>query len=95
MNMDIQIKTIPTNLGWHFTVTINEPTGPSFFKVTMDKDFLTSIGADFHPEKVVEKSFEFLLEKEPKEKILQEFDITEISHYYPEFVKELEKRLLY
>jgi hypothetical protein len=93
--MDIRVKTIPTNLGWHFSVTINEPTGPSFYKVSMDKDFLTRIGAELHPEKVVEKSFEFLLEKEPKEKILQEFDIAEISTYYHEFIPELNKRLNY
>lgn len=93
--MDISIKTIPTNLGWHFNVSINEPTGPTFFKVSMDKDFLTQIGSGYHPEKVVLKSFEFLLEREPKDKILQEFDITTISNYYPEFIRELEKRLLY
>lgn len=93
--MDIKVKTRVTNLGWHFDVTLDEPTGSSFYKVSMDKDFLTRIGADFHPEKVVEKSFEFLLEKEPKERILQEFDIVTISHYYPEFISELSKRLLY
>lgn len=93
--MDISIKTVSTNLGWHFTVTLNEATGPSFYKVTMDKDFLTRIGANFHPEKVVEKSFEFLLERESKEAILQEFDITEISHYYPEYISELNRRLTY
>ena len=93
--MNIKVKTVPTNLGWHFNVTLEEPNGPSFYKVSMDRDFLTRIGATFHPEKVVEKSFEFLLEREPKEKILQEFDIVSISHYYPEFIKELEKKLIY
>lgn len=93
--MEINVKTRPTNLGWHFDVALNEPTGPTFFKVTMDKDFLTRIGANFHPEKVIEKSFEFLLEREPKEKILSEFDITVISNYYPEFIPELEKKLTY
>lgn len=82
-------------MGWHFNVTLIDETGPSSHEVTMDKDFVTRIGAKFHPEKVVEKSFEFLLEKEPKDKILQEFDITVISHYYPEFISELEKRLSY
>lgn len=93
--MDINVKTRTTNLGWHFDVTLNEPTGPRIYKVSMDKDFLTRIGATFHPEKVVEKSFEFLLEKEPKERILAEFDITSISNYYPEFIPELEKKLTY
>ena len=93
--MDIKVTTRPTNLGWHFDVTLDQANTPSFYKVSMDKDFLTRIGADFRPEKVVEKSFEFLLEKEPKERILQEFDIVTISHYYPEFIAELSKRLMY
>ena len=61
----------------------------------MDKDFVTRIGASLDPEKVVEKSFEFLLEREPKENILQEFDITVISHYYPDFISEIEKKLVF
>lgn len=82
-------------MGWHFVVTLTDEKGESNYNVTMGKDFVVRIGADFLPEKVVEKSFEFLLEKESKEAILQEFDITIISHYYPEFVTELEKRLIY
>lgn len=82
-------------MGWHFTVTITDEKGESLHNVTMDKDFVTRIGADLLPEKVVEKSFEFLLEREPKEKILQEFDLTIISHYYPEFISEIEKKLVF
>ena len=93
--MDIKIKTRASNMGWHFSVTVTDQKGESFYNVTMDKDFVTRIGSNFHPEKVVEKSFEFLLEREPKESILQEFDITVISHYYPNFISELGKKLVY
>lgn len=82
-------------MGWHFSVTVDDGKGQTNHNVTMDKDFIMRIGADFDPEKVVKKSFEFLLEREPKEAILGEFDITTISHYYPEFIPELEKRLIY
>lgn len=81
-------------MGYHFAVTVVDEIGESVYSVTMDKDFITRIGADFKPEKIVEKSFEFLLEKEGKDKILAEFDITIISHYYPEFITELEKKLI-
>ncbi len=33
----------------------------------------------------VERAFAFLLEREPKESILREFDMTTISRYFPEF----------
>lgn len=82
-------------MGWHFSITITDEKGSGFYSVTMDKDFVTRIGASLQPEKIVEKSFEFLLEREPKENILAEFDITVISHYYPEFIPELEKKLIF
>lgn len=93
--MDISIRPRPTNMGWHFLVTISDEKGQTQHNVHVDKDFLMRIGQDHDPEKVVKTSFEFLLEKGPKEAILGEFDITTISHYYPEFITELEKRLVY
>ena len=34
-------------------------------------------------------AFQFLLDREPKESILRHFDVTVISHYFPEFEREL------
>lgn len=42
------------------------------------------------PRELVEKSFEFLLEREPKESILRSFDLSEIEEYfkdYPSLIK--------
>jgi len=44
-------------------------------------------------EEYVKKSFEFLLEREPKESILRQFDITKISYYFPEFEQKFQWRL--
>ena len=93
--MDVTIRQRPTNMGWHFLVTVSDKKGQSQHNVHVDKDFLLRIGQSSDPEKVVKRSFEFLLEREPRESILQEFDITTISHYYPEFITELEKKLVY
>ncbi len=82
-------------MGWHFLVTISDEKGQSQHNVHVDKDFLMRIGQDHNPEKVVKSSFEFLLERQPKEAILQEFDITTISHFFPDFIPELEKKLVY
>lgn len=59
----------------------------------MDRDFVMRIGANYEPELVVRKSFEFLLSKEPKEKILEEFDVTVISQFFPEYIPTLKKML--
>jgi len=41
----------------------------------------------------VRRSFEFLLEREPKESILTRFDLSLISRYFPEYEREIKRRL--
>ncbi len=44
-------------------------------------------------ELLIEKSFEFLLEREPKESILNEFDIIVIVKYFPEYPDKIKKMI--
>jgi hypothetical protein len=37
------------------------------------------------PEELVRRSFEFLLDRESKESILREFDLSVIQRYFPEY----------
>jgi len=39
----------------------------------------------------IKKSFEFLLEREPKESILPRFNLRVINQYFPEFKEEIRK----
>lgn len=57
---------------------------------TGDVDRLTP-GGDVH--RLVEASFAFLLEREPREAILSRFDLSVISRYFPEFESEIRGRL--
>lgn len=90
---EIKIKSRTNNLGYHFNIEITDQHGLSSHRVTMDRDFVMRIGANYEPELVVRKSFEFLLSKEPKEKILEEFDVTVISQFFPEYIPTLKKML--
>jgi hypothetical protein len=45
------------------------------------------------PEECIRTSFEFLLEREAKESILTEFDLPIIGSYFPEYERELARRL--
>lgn len=45
------------------------------------------------PEEFIKKSFEFLLDREPKDSTLQHFDITQINGYFPEIGKEVKRTL--
>lgn len=90
---DIRIKSRTNNLGYHFNVEITDQNGSTSHRVTMDRDFIMRIGATYDPEHVIRKSFEFLLAREPKEKILTEFDVTVIPKYFPDYIKSLERLL--
>jgi hypothetical protein len=58
----------------------------------MNKDYyLAQTEGNIIPEEFVKKSFEFLLERENKNSILQRFDINKINNYFPEFEKEIKK----
>jgi len=45
------------------------------------------------PEELLRWSFEFLLEREPKESILARFDLPVIARYFPEYEQEIKRRL--
>jgi len=44
-------------------------------------------------EELIRRSFEFLLEHEPKEAILAEFDLAVIQRYFPDYEQEIRRRL--
>jgi hypothetical protein len=45
------------------------------------------------PEELLRRSFEFLLEREPKESILTRFDLPLIARYFPEYEREIRRRI--
>jgi hypothetical protein len=50
-------------------------------------------GGEIGPTELVRRSFEFLLENEPKESILARFDLSVIGRYFPHFEREIKRRL--
>ncbi|HJO89717.1 MAG: hypothetical protein QGH85_00330 [Candidatus Pacebacteria bacterium] len=53
------------------------------------EDYERLTGGKTKPEELVEKSFEFLLAREPKESILKQFNLMEIARYFPEYEREI------
>ena len=45
------------------------------------------------PDDLVGRSFAFLLEREPPQSILREFDLTVISRYFPDYETEIRRRV--
>lgn len=62
------------------------------YKVTMTRDYYLKLtGGKIAPETLVEKSFEFLLEREGPGSILPEFDLPAINHYFPEYEETIKQ----
>jgi hypothetical protein len=73
-----------------FRVEVKEggATTEHFVEVTHDYyKFLTD--GKITMEELVQKSFDFLLEREPKESILRKFNLKKISYYFPEYEKSI------
>ena len=75
-----------------FRVRIIEKGSESTHAVTVQQADLARLsGGNMEPEDLVRRSFEFLLEREPKESILSRFDLSVISRYFPEFESEIRR----
>lgn len=91
----ISILKKPVEGGWLFQVSVVEADGStSEHQVTLkESDYQRLTAGRIAPERLVEESFRFLLEREPKEAILSRFDLTVISRYFPEYEEEIKRRL--
>lgn len=60
------------------------------YSVTVDKDYWQELtDGTVSREDLVKNSFEFLLEREPKESILRQFNLRQIQNYFPEYETEI------
>jgi len=68
-----------------FEVTVEERI-TTVHKVTVPAHYYEKLtGNKVGPEELVEKSFEFLLEREPNTSILRSFELSVIGRYFPEY----------
>ena len=68
-----------------FKVTVWDQTATSHMVTVFPEYWQKLTGGTVSAEKLVEKSFEFLLEREPNTSILGEFDLPKIQRYFPEY----------
>lgn len=76
---------------WCFHVTVRERGSDTSHDVTMSPGDFERLGSNHgSPEDFILACFEFLLEREPRESILSEFDVTVIGRYFPEFESRIQ-----
>jgi hypothetical protein len=77
-----------------FKVRVIEGTSESTHRVTLKQDDYRRLGGGkIEPNELIKRSFEFLLAREPKESILPQFDLPLIGHYFPEYERELKRKI--
>src|SRR5262245_44363705 len=75
---------------FEFDVTVQDKQGESRYAVTLSRATYERLTASkYAPETCVKASFRFLLDREAKDSILQNFDVAVISQYFPDFEHEL------
>ena len=88
-NIDVQERA-ETDAGWEYEVIVHNKSDETVHLVTVPRDYYEELtGGVIKPEALVQKSFMFLLEREPKEAILSSFELPLISEYFPEYETEI------
>lgn len=73
-----------------FQVTVRDNDGETVHDVTGAIPDVERLGGpDDSPQRFVRACFSFLLEWEPNESILREFNVRDIGRYFPEFEREI------
>jgi hypothetical protein len=76
-----------------YRVTVEEQGSRTVHDVTATADDVERYASGAAPERLVEASFEFLLEREPKEAILSRFALPVIERYFPEYPDRVREKL--
>jgi hypothetical protein len=77
-----------------FRVRVSEGRSETSHAVTVPPEYYQRLaGGKTQPEELIKRSFEFLLERESKESILRRFELPAIARYFPEYEREIKRRL--
>lgn len=79
-------ESTKTPNGWQFQVTLGTDSDTTSHTVTLNQKYWEKLtSAKMTPAELINKSFLFLLKREPKESILSSFDLSLINTYFPEY----------
>jgi hypothetical protein len=87
----IEVETVSDG---EFSVRVIDGDSESSHRVTLNAEHYNRLTrGQIEPQELVKRSFQFLLEREPKESILGQFDMQVIARYFPEYEREIKRRL--
>jgi hypothetical protein len=82
----LRVECSAAGEGWSCAVTVEENGSHTGHEVRVTRAELARFApGSSEPSVLVEQSFRFLLEREPKESILRRFAISDIGRYFPDY----------
>lgn len=89
----MQTITVAAAGGDRYTVTVGDDAGSSVHEVTVTPTHIERYAPGTPPERLLDASFRFLLEREPQASILARFDLPVIEHYFPDYPSRIRSYL--
>jgi hypothetical protein len=77
--------TVESSGGAVYRVTVTQGRSETTHEVTVTPEDVARYAPSSTPERLLEASFEFLLEREPASSILSRFALPVIERYFPEY----------
>ena len=77
--------TVTHRSGALYDVTVEDAGGSTRHEVTVWPSDIERYAPGAMPEELIEASFVFLLEREPKEAIMSRFELPVIERYFPDY----------
>lgn len=91
---DVRVSLTESDGGWTAEVVVTGGGSITRHEVSLSRDAYERLGGGkATPEALIEASFAFLLEREPKESILRRFDLPVIGRYFPDYERVIAQRL--
>ena len=93
-NKQLTVECAPAGDGWECNIRVGSDAGATQHRVTVSHDELARFApGQTKPDRLVEASFGFLLEREPREAIMRSFELSAIERYFPNYPPEISRRL--
>jgi hypothetical protein len=83
--MPVEARCSNDGTGYRCAVEVSDASGKSHHRVHVSATDVERWSRGRSVEELVRDSFAFLLQREPKESILREFDLAVIQRYFPDY----------
>lgn len=89
----IEVERLEDGDPMRFRVEVSEAGGRTRHEVSLTREDHERLAPQAEADALVEASFAFLLDREPKESILRSFELPVISRYFDEYADEIDAYL--